>query len=119
MLRGGDEALREEILASLRALVGYVRQHMRRFLPDLTQLVHEFWPAAPRTCLALIADLGMALRDDIRCVRVWSSRGRGRGGVCARARAEEGERRVCARAGCVPRWGGVRLGGVGCAGAAG
>eukprot|EP00198_Chlamydomonas_reinhardtii_P008241 XP_001697578.1 target of rapamycin, growth-regulatory PI3K-like protein kinase [Chlamydomonas reinhardtii] len=68
VLRGGDEALREEILASLRALVGYVRQHMRRFLPDLTQLVHEFWPAAPRTCLALIADLGMALRDDIRCV---------------------------------------------------
>ncbi|PNW79096.1 hypothetical protein CHLRE_09g400553v5 [Chlamydomonas reinhardtii] len=66
VLRGGDEALREEILASLRALVGYVRQHMRRFLPDLTQLVHEFWPAAPRTCLALIADLGMALRDDIR-----------------------------------------------------
>ncbi|GLC61314.1 hypothetical protein PLESTB_001742500 [Pleodorina starrii] len=66
VLRGGDEALREEILGSLRALVGYVRQHMRRFLPDLLQLVHEFWLTAPRTCLALIADLGMALRDDIR-----------------------------------------------------
>ncbi len=67
VLRSGDEPLREEILGSLRALVGYVRQHMRRFLPDLLGLVHEFWAAAPRTCLALMADLGAALRDDIRC----------------------------------------------------
>ncbi|EFJ44271.1 target of rapamycin, growth-regulatory PI3K-like protein kinase [Volvox carteri f. nagariensis] len=66
VLRGGDEALREEILGALRALVGYVRQHMRRFLPELLQLIHEFWPTSPRTCLALIADLGVALRDDIR-----------------------------------------------------
>ncbi|GIL44136.1 hypothetical protein Vafri_1666 [Volvox africanus] len=66
VLRGSDEALREEILSSLRALVGYVRQHMRRFLPELLQLIHEFWATAPRTCLALIADLGIALRDDTR-----------------------------------------------------
>ncbi|GIL87381.1 hypothetical protein Vretimale_1690 [Volvox reticuliferus] len=66
VLRGSDEALREEILSSLRALVGYVRQHMRRFLVDLLQLIHEFLATAPRTCLALIGDLGIALRDDIR-----------------------------------------------------
>lgn len=76
VLRAGDEALREEILGSLRALVGYVRQHMRRFLPELLTLIHEFWSAAPRTCLALIADLGIALRDDTRCDLVCGPRGR-------------------------------------------
>lgn len=75
VVRTADEALREEVLGALRTLVGVVRQHMRRFLLELLALLHDFWQAAPRTCLALIADLGTALRDDFR----WA----GDRGVCA------------------------------------
>ncbi len=72
-LRIGDDALRDEIFSALRALVGCVKAHMRRFLPDLLALIHEYWPSAPRLCLTLMADLGMALKDDFRFVRTLDS----------------------------------------------
>jgi hypothetical protein len=38
-----DEPLRELLLAQLVELVIVVRQHIRRFLPDLLSILGEFW----------------------------------------------------------------------------
>jgi hypothetical protein len=38
-----DEPLRELLLAQLVELVVVVRQHIRRFLPDLLSILGEFW----------------------------------------------------------------------------
>jgi FKBP12-rapamycin complex-associated protein len=46
-----------------------VRQHIRRFLPELLALLQEFWGCSPRIthhCLALLAELALSLRDDLR-----------------------------------------------------
>ena len=41
-------------------------QHTRRFLPEILQLVHDYWPTSTRTCLSLLAEMSLALRDDFR-----------------------------------------------------
>lgn len=67
--RGADAPLREYALEQLTQLVRTVRQHARRFLPDLLALLLEFWGAGPRVtrcCLALLAELALSLRDDLR-----------------------------------------------------
>ncbi|MEW5308376.1 MAG: hypothetical protein WDW38_000344 [Sanguina aurantia] len=66
VLRRSDDPLREEMLQQLTRLVSYVRQHIRRFLPDMLGLLHEFWDASTRTCLTLLAELSIALHDDFR-----------------------------------------------------
>lgn len=38
-----DEPLRELLLEQLVVLVVVVRQHIRRFLPDLLNILQEFW----------------------------------------------------------------------------
>lgn len=55
-----------QILCELTSLVQYVRQHMRRFLPDLLRLVHAHWGSATRQCLDLLRELSISLRDDVR-----------------------------------------------------
>ncbi|GBF92738.1 hypothetical protein Rsub_05107 [Raphidocelis subcapitata] len=67
--RGADEPLREYVLEQLTQLVRCVRQHIRRFLPELLALLQEFWGCSPRIthhCLALLAELALSLRDDLR-----------------------------------------------------
>lgn len=49
VLRVCDEPLRELLLDQLVLLVMVVRQHIRRFLPDLLGLLGEFWGLSPRT----------------------------------------------------------------------
>ncbi|KIY92187.1 hypothetical protein MNEG_15776 [Monoraphidium neglectum] len=46
-----------------------VRQHIRRFLPELLALLQEFWGSSVRIthyCLQLLAELALSLRDDLR-----------------------------------------------------
>lgn len=108
VLRNGEDTLREEIFNAIRALVGCVRQHMRRFLPDLLALIHEFWPLAPRTCLALMADLGTALKDDFRWVRDAGSSGQARPGQGGLGVGEEGGSECQCGGGaqhCTTQWG--------------
>ena len=38
-----DDALREYLFRQLTELVKSLRQHVRKFLPDLIALVEEFW----------------------------------------------------------------------------
>ena len=40
MLHRGDT----DAVPHLTALVGQLRQHLRRWLPDLVQLIHDLWP---------------------------------------------------------------------------
>jgi FKBP12-rapamycin complex-associated protein len=49
VLRVCDEPLRELLLDQLVLLVMVVRQHIRRFLPDLLGLLGEFWALNSRT----------------------------------------------------------------------
>jgi hypothetical protein len=62
-----DGVLRDEIFTQLTKLVAVVKQHMRRFLPDLLQLIHVYWETATQPkCLKLLAELSISLRDDFR-----------------------------------------------------
>jgi hypothetical protein len=80
VLRAADDSLREYMLEQLTRLVGLVRQHARRFLPDLLALVHEHWGKSSRvmhSSLQLLAELSTALR--------WAAGGRagtGAGEAC-------------------------------------
>ena len=49
VVRVCDEPLRELLLEQLVVLVMVVRQHIRRFLPDLLGLLGEFWGISPKT----------------------------------------------------------------------
>jgi hypothetical protein len=54
LLRVCDEPLREQLLDTLVGLVVVVRQHMRRFLPELLAALGELWSRSTRmqhTCL--------------------------------------------------------------------
>ncbi|CAG9463067.1 unnamed protein product [Pedinophyceae sp. YPF-701] len=69
VLRQGDTPLREYILQQLTSLVSVIRQHSRRYLPDLVQLVEEYWdPASPliEHLLRLVGELARVLQDDLR-----------------------------------------------------
>lgn len=43
VLRVCDEPLRELLIEQLVVLIMVVRQHIRRFLPDLLGIMGEFW----------------------------------------------------------------------------
>ena len=48
VMRGSDDALREFLFQQLTALVSFLRQHTRKYLPDILGLVHDFWiPTSP------------------------------------------------------------------------
>ncbi|GAX78992.1 hypothetical protein CEUSTIGMA_g6432.t1 [Chlamydomonas eustigma] len=66
VLNEADVALREDIFQQLTKLVAFVKQHIRRFLPDLIQLIHSHWTSSTRLCLQLLSELSGSLRDDFR-----------------------------------------------------
>eukprot|EP00879_Flechtneria_rotunda_P007003 GHRR01007352.1.p1 GENE.GHRR01007352.1~~GHRR01007352.1.p1 ORF type:complete len:2075 (+),score=775.15 GHRR01007352.1:2-6226(+) len=69
VLRVCDEPLRELLLEQLVVLVVVVRQHIRRFLPDLLGILGEFWGRSSKIqglCLSMLAELAVSLRDDLR-----------------------------------------------------
>ena len=43
VLRSADENLREFLVVQLTALVALLRQHLRKWLPELLALVNDFW----------------------------------------------------------------------------
>ena len=48
VMRGSDDALREFLFQQLTVLVSFLRQHVRKYLPDILGLVHDFWiPTSP------------------------------------------------------------------------
>lgn len=79
VVRVCDEPLRELLLEQLVVLVMVVRQHIRRFLPDLLGLLGEFWGISPKTqhtCLKVRGLCGWVHPGFGR----WGQRGPGRGG---------------------------------------
>ncbi|CAM6130085.1 unnamed protein product [Calypogeia fissa] len=75
-VRTCEEGLRDFIFWCLAALVSIVRQHIRKYLPELLTLVSEFWsslmlPVSGRTSggspvLNLVEHLCIALNDEFR-----------------------------------------------------
>lgn len=76
LARGADDLPRRvEMVRALTELVVLVRQHVRKFLPELTALVNEFWSgpgsgAAPAAAmvphlLALLAELSREQRQQV------------------------------------------------------
>lgn len=71
-----EDSLREFLLWQLAQLVTVVRQHARKFLPDLLNLAFDFWnpllssvfpcPPAPSPVLYLIEQLCRAMPDDFK-----------------------------------------------------
>lgn len=61
LTRGADDlARRVDMVRALTDLVVLMRQHVRRFLPDLLALVADFWGTAPAMLphiLQLLAEL--------------------------------------------------------------
>jgi FKBP12-rapamycin complex-associated protein len=55
-----------QMLGAMTSLVQWMRQHMRRFLPELLALVHSHWGTATGKCLELLRELSISLRDDFR-----------------------------------------------------
>jgi len=71
VVRSADEALRLFLLKRLAGLLTVLRQHLRRWLPDLVGLLHEFWGAGPGvlpTLLELVAELASELSIPPRIV---------------------------------------------------
>ena len=62
VLSTANVALREDIFQQLTKLVAFVKQHIRRFLPDLIQLIHTHWSSSTRLCLQLLSELSTSLR---------------------------------------------------------
>lgn len=54
----------------LAGLLGVLRQHLRRWLPDLVGLVHEFWGAGPGmlpVLLELVTELASVFSCNLPC----------------------------------------------------
>ncbi|DBA66640.1 TPA: hypothetical protein ACH3X2_002209 [Trebouxia sp. C0005] len=69
VMRGSDDTLREFLFQQLTLLVSFLRQHVRKYLPDILGLVHDFWiPTSPLMphILRLLSELSVSLRDDFR-----------------------------------------------------
>ncbi|KAI3435635.1 hypothetical protein D9Q98_001694 [Chlorella vulgaris] len=73
LTRGADDLQRRvDMVRALTDLVVLMRQHVRKFLPDLLALVNDFWgaPGGPAAMLphilSLLAELSQTLRDDFR-----------------------------------------------------
>ena len=69
VLRTCEGGLREFILNQLPSLVAVMRQHARRYLDDLLEVVHEYWDAPPELrphLLRLLEELSVALGDEFQ-----------------------------------------------------
>lgn len=76
VMRTCEESLREFLFWQLAQLVGIVRQHIRKWLPDLLLLVYDNWsslllpvsqrPPAASPVLHLVEQLCVALNDEFR-----------------------------------------------------
>lgn len=75
LTRGADDLGRRiDMVRALTDLVVLMRQHVRKFLPDLLALVSDFWGTAPAMLphiLSLLAELS----------REWVGRAGGRAGL--------------------------------------
>lgn len=43
VMRSSDDQLREFLFQQMTVLVGTLRQHIRKYLPDILAMVHDFW----------------------------------------------------------------------------
>ena len=68
VMRTCDDALREFMLAELAILVSVIKAHVRRFLPEILEIIHAFWGnnALLKSTLSLCEELSKALRDEFR-----------------------------------------------------
>ena len=66
IMRTCDDDLRKSMFQQLILMVSIVRQHIRKYLPDLMGLIYEYWNTASLLVpiLKLIEQLSQALRDD-------------------------------------------------------
>ena len=61
-----EHGLRKSLCQQLGYLVSIVRQHIRVYLPDIFKLVHSFWDDNCEQILALVEQLCIALKDEIK-----------------------------------------------------
>ncbi|KAH9295237.1 hypothetical protein KI387_038825, partial [Taxus chinensis] len=73
IVRTCEDGLKEFITWKLGTLVSIVRQHIRKYLPDLLALISEFWSSfslaatsRPSPILHLVEQLCLALNDEFR-----------------------------------------------------
>ena len=68
VMRTCDDALREFMLSELAILVSVIKAHVRRFLPEILEIIHTFWGnnALLKSTLLLCEELSRALRDEFR-----------------------------------------------------
>ena len=61
-----QQTLRESLLQQLSVLSSIVGQHLRPFLPDVIEVVTEFWKSHLPACLVLVERMATCVPDDFR-----------------------------------------------------
>ncbi len=61
-----EHGLRKSLCQQLGYLVSIVRQHIRVYLPGIFKLIHSFWNDNCEQILALVEQLSIALKDEIK-----------------------------------------------------
>lgn len=68
-MSGAEDQLKQYIFEQLRHIVQVARLHMRKHLPELLSIVHQYWTpgADPKLILAvmrLVSELAQSVRED-------------------------------------------------------
>lgn len=58
IMRNSDDELRGSLFDMLKGLVYSLRQHLRKYLDDMIQLVREFWQRTPELQAKILILLG-------------------------------------------------------------
>ena len=68
LVKSSQQGLREFLFQQLSILVAIVKQHIRPYLPQTFELVHEFWPqpALQPQILTFIEEITVALKDEFK-----------------------------------------------------
>lgn len=64
VMRSAEDYLREFLCQQLTVLATYLRQHIRKYLPDILAIVHEFWVPSSHLLpyiLKLVSELASTL----------------------------------------------------------
>lgn len=68
LVKSSQQGLREFLFQQLSILVAIVKQHIRPYLPQTFELVHEFWsqPAMQPQILTFVEEITVALKDEFK-----------------------------------------------------
>ncbi|UYV65261.1 MTOR [Cordylochernes scorpioides] len=69
LIRNSDPSIREFLFQQLGHLISIVKQHIRNYLPDIFDLIKEFWTVntqMPNTIILVVEQLVLALGSEFR-----------------------------------------------------